>query len=108
MSHSAPFIFVFMVIFLVFIFIISNNRKRLKEVTDLPTFKQYIAQHPEAKKQGKVHCHECDSSNIYLWWLHGPQVGSGPKKHICRTRIAVINRCCVLTCMSVPDRSIIL
>jgi hypothetical protein len=54
-------------------------------VTTLPTIDEYREQYPQSvDRRGVPVCHKCNSGNIYLWWLLGPQAGYGPKKHICR------------------------
>lgn len=65
--------------------IILSWRKRIKSATNLPTVEQYLEKHPDTKKKNGIACNLCGSTNIYLWWVYGPEVGRGPKKHICRT-----------------------
>jgi hypothetical protein len=73
-----------LIIGFVWVFIVPAIRRK-KSVLRLPSLEQYLAQHPKCQSGKQVTCYACGGNSIYLWWLYGPQVGQGPKKHICRT-----------------------
>lgn len=75
----------FAVWFFVLFLIVAFWVVRILMVSSLPSIEEYKQGNPKAvDRHGNVRCVHCNSNNIYLWWLFGPQVGFGPKKHICR------------------------
>lgn len=75
----------FAVWFFVLFLIVAFWVVRILMVSSLSSIEEYKQGNPKAvDRHGNVRCVHCNSNNIYLWWLFGPQVGFGPKKHICR------------------------
>jgi hypothetical protein len=52
-------------------------------ISALPTWDQYVAEHPETQSADGVHCYRCGSRHIELWTFFEPAFGS-PKVHVCR------------------------